>query len=208
MRRLALLGLACVASALRTVPRRLSLSAAGEAGQPVARRRALGGLGAAVATAWAPVRGWCEATPPSSDPETITLKSGLKYQDFKVGAGSAPSKGQRVTIDYVMQTSGARYGSKIYSTKEAEQPFSFILGDPAVIMGLNEAVSGMRAGGVRRVYVPADLGYTSVGAEKQQPIPPPQEFFGEYQRWKNIYANPRRPYQPELILDVKLFGRK
>ena len=31
---------------------------------------------------------------------------------------------------------------------------------------------------------------------------------GEYQRFKNIYCNPNRPYQPDLVLDVRLFGRK
>ncbi len=89
-----------------------------------------------------------------------------------------------------------------------QAPFSFVLGDPSVIAGLNEAVATMKGGGVRRVYVPASLGYTSLAAESQQPIPPPETAFGEYQRWKNIYANPRRPYQPDLVLDVKLFGRK
>lgn len=76
-----------------------------------------------------------------------------------------------------------------------------------VIAGLSEAVASMRGGGVRRVYVPAKLGYTSVGREAQQPIPPPNPSFAEYQRWKNLYANPNRPYQPDLVLDVKLFGR-
>ncbi|KAH8072031.1 transferase [Aureococcus anophagefferens] len=126
--------------------------------------------------------------PPPSEPETVALASGLSYQDFKVGPGPAPAKGQRVTVDYA--------------------PFSFVLGDPSVIAGLNEAVATMKGGGVRRVYVPASLGYTSLAAESQQPIPPPETAFGEYQRWKNIYANPRRPYQPDLVLDVKLFGRK
>ena len=174
---------------------------------PVGRRDALGAAALGGASVLAPSAVRAETALPPAAP-TVELKSGLSYQDFKVGSGSQPAQGQRVTIDYVMQTSGARYGSKIYSTRDAEVPFSFVLGDPNVIAGLNEAVGTMKAGGVRRVFVPAALRYTSVGKEAQQPIPPPDPTFGEYQRWKNIYANPNRPYQPDLILDVKLFGRK
>ena len=190
MRALLVVLLATTTSALRLVDRRHAL-------------RAL-----TAASGAAPLAARAAAAPPSSEPETVALASGLSYQDFKVGPGSAPAKGQRVTVDYVMSTTGARYGAKIYSTKSAEAPFSFVLGDPSVIAGLNEAVATMKGGGVRRVYVPASLGYTSLAAESQQPIPPPETAFGEYQRWKNIYANPRRPYQPDLVLDVKLFGRK
>lgn len=136
----------------------------------------------------------------SVDPPTIEAPSGLRYQDFKVGSGSQPQLGQRVTIDYVMQTSGARYGSKIDSTKDRNEPFSFTLGkDENVIQGLQEAVMTMKAGGVRRAYIPQNLGY--VNPEKT-PIPPT---FAEYQRFKNIYQNPNRPYQPELVMDIKLF---
>ena len=146
----------------------------------------------------------------AAEPETVTTASGLSYQDFTVGTGPPPVAGARVTVDYVMQTSGARYGSEIYSTREFEAPFSWQLGDPGVIAGLNdslnEAVGSMRGGGVRRVYVPAALGYTTCAKEAQQPIPPPKDSFAEYQRWKNIYANPNRPYQPDLVLAVKLFG--
>ena len=58
----------------------------------------------------------------------------------------------------------------------------------------------MRGGGIRRAFIPASLGYTR--GEEQGPIPPG---FAEFQRWRNIYANPNRPYQPELVLDIKLY---
>ena len=34
--------------------------------------------------------------------------------------------------------------------------------------------------------------------------PPPDEAFGTYQRFKNVFCNANRPYQPELVFDVKL----
>ncbi len=40
------------------------------------------------------------------------------------------------------------------------------------------------------------------------PIPPAAEAIGEFQRFKNIYCNPDRVYQPELVLDVKLYGKR
>ena len=37
---------------------------------------------------------------------------------------------------------------------------------------------------------------------------PPASAVGEFQRFKNIYCNPDRVYQPDLVLDVKLYGRR
>lgn len=160
------------------------------------RRTALAGLRDVSASAAWPAT--------AAEPPIETTASGLMIQDFRVGTGAVPRRGQRVTMDVVMQTSGARYGSKIYSTKDSDEPVSFTLGDDRdVIAGLQEAVSTMRAGGIRRVFIPAPLGY--VRGEQNKPIPPT---FAEYQRWKNLYANPNRPYQPELVLDIKLFKLK
>ena len=52
------------------------------------------------------------------------------------------------------------------------------------------------------------------GEKGRGPVPPnmPERVgdmgAGEYQRFKNIYCNPNRPYQPDLVLDVRLFGKK
>lgn len=129
----------------------------------------------------------------------IRTASGLQYSDVREGVGDCPKPGTRVTLDYVMMTTGARYGAKIDSTKDREEPYSFVLGDPSVIAGLQEAVRTMRSGGIRRIIIPASLGYTD---ETKQPVPPG---LGEFQRFKNIYLNSNRVYQPDLVLDVKLF---
>eukprot|EP00439_Symbiodinium_sp_Y106_P064257 s786_g10.t1 len=86
------------------------------------------------------------------------LPNGLKYADVRPGKGESPKPGTKVTIDYVMMTTGARYGTKIDSTKDREQPYSFVLGDPSIISGLSEAVSTMQPGGIRRVIIPQSLG--------------------------------------------------
>jgi hypothetical protein len=40
------------------------------------------------------------------------------------------------------------------------------------------------------------------------PIPPAGEAFEEYQRFKNIYCNPLRKYQPDTVMDIKMYGKR
>jgi hypothetical protein len=106
------------------------------------------------------------AAPPNAAPnlDFITTSTGLQYADVKTGATtSAPPKdGQLISIDYVMSTTGARYGSKIYSTQDAGAPYRWTLGDGSTIPGLEEAVRGMNPGGIRRVIIPSKLAYQSI----------------------------------------------
>jgi peptidylprolyl isomerase len=148
----------------------------------------------------------------------------LQWADAKVGTGPEPKKGSAVSADYVMSTTGARYGSKIYGTAESGAPYRWVLGDNAsTIQGLNEAVMGgngippMRPGGIRRVFIPQNLAYASLGQSSSGssgcdkgvgPVPPVPEAFEEFQRFKNIYCNPNRAYQPDIVLDIKLYGKR
>lgn len=50
--------------------------------------------------------------------------------------------------------------------------FSFTIGDSSVIKGMDIGVSGMSAGGERRIIIPAELGYGKKGAPS---IPPDSE---------------------------------
>ena len=141
---------------------------------------------------------------------------------MKVGSSSNPSPtdGQIVSIDYVMSTTGARYGSKIYSTVDAGAPYRWKLGDGSTIPGVEEAVKGMYPGGIRRVIIPSKLAYQSLpststsireeceGGKGLGPIPPASDAIGEFQRFKNIYCNPDRVYQPDLVMDIKLYGKR
>ncbi len=75
----------------------------------------------------------------------------------------------------------------------------------------------MLPGGIRRVIIPANLGYQSILNEKNPkcidgedigPIPPKGNSDGGYQRWYQFYCNPRIPYQPDIVLDIKLYGKR
>jgi hypothetical protein len=153
-----------------------------------------------------------------------TSSLGIQWADAKVGSGKPLQPGATATIDYVMSTTGARYGTKIYSTTEKDAPYRWKLGDGTTIAGIEKAILGdgdslppMKPGGIRRLVIPQSLGYSKL-AEKPKtlcvqdgvpgPIPPPNQAFEEYQRFKNIYCNPDRQYQPDLVLDVKLYGQR
>jgi hypothetical protein len=51
------------------------------------------------------------------------------------------------------------------------QPFPFTIGAGEVIKGWDEGVAGMKVGGVRKLVIPADLGYGPQGTPGG-PIPP------------------------------------
>lgn len=151
-----------------------------------------------------------------------TTPTGLQYADVKLGSGPQPTQGSTISIDYVMSTTGARYGSKIYSTVDAGAPYRWKLGDGSTIPGLEEAVSTMSPGGIRRVIIPSKLAYQAkssgvaslatieecVDGKGLGPRPSASEAVGEFQRFKNIYCNPDRQYQPDLVMDVKLYGKR
>ncbi len=91
-----------------------------------------------------------------------TLADGLIIEDFKVGTGKQPASGQNVTVNYTgwLCSGGAPFDSS-YSRN---QPFSFALGQGAVIKGWDEGVATMKIGGERRLIIPGPLAYGATGS--------------------------------------------
>lgn len=156
----------------------------------------------------------------------ISLQSsvtGLKWADAKVGSGQPIKKGARASIDYSMASTAGRF-PQIYTTKDKGTPYRWTLGDGTTIEGIEKAIIGdndippMLPGGIRRVIVPSTLGYESLAAPNSKCIDggkdgavgpiPPKDADGAYQRWVQFYCNPRIPYQPDLVLDIKLYGKR
>ncbi len=100
-------------------------------------------------------------------PATVVLPDGLKYVDLKVGKGPLPQQGQTVTVHYVGKLLD---GTKFDSSRDRGTPFSFPLGEGQVIAGWDEGVKTMHVGGLRRLIIPAKLGYGEQGAGDK--IPP------------------------------------
>ncbi|MCJ2061994.1 FKBP-type peptidyl-prolyl cis-trans isomerase [Methylobacterium sp. J-088] len=97
--------------------------------------------------------------------ETVTLPSGLKYQDEVVGTGPEPKAGQQVTVQYTgWLDEGGKKGKKFDSSRDRNQPFSFPLGAGQVIKGWDEGVATMKTGGKRTLIIPPELGYGARGA--------------------------------------------
>ena len=92
---------------------------------------------------------------------TITTESGLQYEEIKVGSGATAKAGNLVSVHY---TGWLTDGNKFDSSKDRNEPFEFNLGAGQVIKGWDEGVQGMQVGGIRKMTIPAALGYGARGA--------------------------------------------
>src|SRR5947209_12459454 len=92
---------------------------------------------------------------PEREGPVTTTASGLRYADLRVGEGTRWVKsGDQVVVHYVGTFPDGR---QFESSREKGEPFSFIVGGKDVIDGWDEGVLGMKAGGKRRLWVPAKL---------------------------------------------------
>ena len=92
---------------------------------------------------------------------TISTASGLQYEEITVGTGATATAGNLVSVHY---TGWLTDGTKFDSSKDRNEPFDFNLGAGQVIKGWDEGVQGMQVGGVRKLTIPAALGYGARGA--------------------------------------------
>lgn len=97
---------------------------------------------------------------------SITTASGLQYDDTTPGTGAEAKAGDHVTVHYTgwLQNADGSAGKKFDSSRDRNDPFQFPLGAGHVIRGWDEGVQGMKVGGVRRLTIPAALGYGARGA--------------------------------------------
>ncbi|HSQ54408.1 MAG TPA: FKBP-type peptidyl-prolyl cis-trans isomerase [Gemmata sp.] len=91
--------------------------------------------------------------------------SGLKYRDLKIGDGPEVRRGATVKAYY---TGWLINGHVFDSSRKRGTPEKFSLNE--VVAGWKEGLPGMRVGGIRKLFIPPELGYGSRGAGRD--IPP------------------------------------
>jgi peptidylprolyl isomerase len=92
-------------------------------------------------------------------------ESGLQYFDEKEGAGETPRTGQTCLMHYTgWLWENHSKGKEFDSSRKRGEPFTFPLGEGAVIKGWDEGVATMKVGGKRELLIPPELGYGARGA--------------------------------------------
>lgn len=93
--------------------------------------------------------------------------SELGIEELRPGTGAVAQAGQKVSVHYVGTLTT---GSKFDSSRDRGKPFSFVLGAGQVIKGWDLGVAGMKVGELRKLTIPAHLGY---GERGFPPVIPP-----------------------------------
>jgi FKBP-type peptidyl-prolyl cis-trans isomerase len=85
--------------------------------------------------------------------------SGLQVTDLSSGAGAAAKSGDCLVVKYygTLASNGTKFDEDFTTTTA----FAFKLGQGQVIQGWDQGVVGMKAGGMRRLVIPAALAYGS-----------------------------------------------
>ena len=105
------------------------------------------------------------ATVNTTNPINTTMDNGLKIEDVKVGTGAEAVSGKMISVHYVGTLDN---GTKFDSSRDRGMPFEFQLGAGQVIQGWDQGFAGMKIGGIRKLTIPASLGY---GDRANGPIP-------------------------------------
>jgi len=84
----------------------------------------------------------------------VTTKSGLRYTILKVGSGEGATRGQEVAI---YESMSYLSGKQIYSIEKPAPAVKFTLGKKQAIEGVDEGVTGMKVGEIRKLIIPPSL---------------------------------------------------
>src|SRR3954453_2521409 len=108
------------------------------------------------------------ASPPRKTISIGPQRKATTMSDETIGTGATATAGQLVTVHYtgwLFDAAGPETkGKKFDSSRDRNDPFQFELGAGHVIKGWDQGVAGMKVGGVRKLIIPASLGYGARGA--------------------------------------------
>jgi FKBP-type peptidyl-prolyl cis-trans isomerase len=129
---------------------------------------AAGSLGANknIVVALATDAGMTNTMPDPNDPSWVAGANGLKTWDVVVGTGAPVAAGSSITVFYTGWL--ASDGTQFDARRSPSAPITFALS--GLIQGWQQGIPGMQPGGIRRLFVPAALGYGAAGSPPN--IPP------------------------------------
>jgi hypothetical protein len=108
--------------------------------------------------------GMSDTIPPLDDPHWQAMPDGLRVWDVVEGAGTAAQANSKVTVYY---TGWLKSDGTQFETDRNTGPNTFDLS--GLIKGWQEAIPGMKPGGLRRLDVPSALAYGSAGSPPKIP---------------------------------------
>jgi peptidylprolyl isomerase len=103
----------------------------------------------------------------SGDPISTKKRSnGLEIYDYVAGEGPSAKAGDTVVAHYIGQLTD---GSEFDSSHSRADGLTAVVGGPGVIAGFSQGIEGAKAGMLRKIVIPPELGYGEVDKGK---IPP------------------------------------
>ena len=142
--------------------------------------------------------------PPEGETPFSTLSNGVQIKDFRQGGGAETvQNGSRVELTMKGRLLNLN-GVIFYDTKSNDPngfgegtPLQFAVGDKSVLPGLESGLVGMKKGGIRRIIVPAEVGYGAFPGLEPQPLTEV-----ERRALDSVVKNPRR--DQTVMFDVKV----
>lgn len=112
----------------------------------------------------------------SADTFTANDVSAFKTEDLVTGEGAEATNDTRATLSYFGWTPDGTIFDSTNKKDGSGQPFTFKPSEGGAIQGWVQGVPGMKVGGVRKLTIPADLGYGAAGSPPLIPANTPLVF--------------------------------
>ncbi len=90
----------------------------------------------------------------------IHEETGMRFEEVEPGTGKPVEKGATVRVHYAARLAD---GSTLHDTRGGGPPIEIIIGSTRTICGFERALVGMRPGGQRRAFIPANLAFGDNG---------------------------------------------
>ena len=102
-----------------------------------------------------------------------TTSSGLQYLEIKAGQGQAPTKGDIITMNYIVSLPD---GTELANTFNINKPVTTVWGTERILPGWDEGIGLMKVGGRSKFILPPQLAFGEQGSGS---VPPNSELVVE-----------------------------